>query len=162
MIVSAILAIDNKGGIGNDGKLPWGKLPSDMAWFKQHTMNHPVIMGRKTYESLGKPLPGRMNIVVSKQTFSGTFQAHTVYEALKYVRERKYPMRTFDFSEVFVIGGAQVYLTAEKYLDKLYRTKVAGEWLADTYMPLDYCKDFEQCYVKEDGNLTFEILEKQK
>ncbi|MDF2714744.1 MAG: Dihydrofolate reductase [Paenibacillus sp.] len=82
--VSMIVAMDRNRAIGRDNKLPW-RLPADLAFFKKTTMGHPVIMGRKTYESIGRPLPGRTNIILTRdQTYSaeGCKVAHTVGEAL--------------------------------------------------------------------------------
>src|SRR5580765_2157287 len=102
MIISLIVAMSENGVIGRDGRLPW-KLPADMARFKALTMGHPIIMGRNTYESIGRPLPGRRNIVLSSRPEfapTGVEVVPSWEAALELVRGE---------DEVFVIGGAAVY-----------------------------------------------------
>ncbi|GAA3412679.1 dihydrofolate reductase [Paenibacillus hodogayensis] len=123
--VSMIVAMDRNRLIGADNRLPW-RLPADMAFFKQTTMGHPVLMGRKTYESIGKPLPGRLNIVLTRDpNFSaeGCEIARTVDEALRIAGDR----------ELFVIGGAQVYELFAPIAMKLYVTQVEGDFAGDTH-----------------------------
>lgn len=121
--LAIIVAVADNGVIGNGGALPW-KLPEDMQHFKRVTMGKPIVMGRKTYESIGKPLPGRTNIVVSRNAaFSaeGVKIAHSLEEAL--AMAKTVALRD-DAEEVMVIGGAQIYAAAIPVADTLYITEV--------------------------------------
>ncbi len=127
MIISLIVAIDKNRLIGNGEQIPW-YLPADFAYFKEMTMGKPIIMGRTTFESIGKPLPGRKNIVLTRGDFAheGVEVSHTLNEALDSVKDEQ---------EVFVIGGAQVYREAFPRADKLYITFVEGEFEGDIFFP---------------------------
>lgn len=131
MRVSMIVAKSRNGVIGVGNKLPWS-LKADLANFKKVTMGHHMIMGRKTFESLGgKPLPGRMHLVLS-----GTPQAATenviwfssVFRALKHAERQ-------GEKEVFIIGGAQIYKACLSLVDRLYLTDVDVDVKGDTYFP---------------------------
>lgn len=128
MKVSLIVAMAANGVIGRGNRLPW-KLPADLARFKRLTMGHPIIMGRKTYESLGKPLPGRTNIVVSRQPdfhAEGCLVAHSLEEALA---------RSKGDEEVFVIGGAQLFEQALKVATRMYLTEIHEAFPGDVHFP---------------------------
>ncbi|MDP6469021.1 MAG: dihydrofolate reductase, partial [Pirellulaceae bacterium] len=126
MRTSLIVAIANNDVIGVNGDLPW-KLSDDLRRFKQLTMGHSIIMGRKTYESIGRLLPGRTSIVVTRQkAYSvkpGALLAHSVTAAVDLARES---------SEVFIIGGAEIYRVALPLVDRMYVTAVAAEVAGDT------------------------------
>ena len=129
MIVSAIVAASENGVIGVDNKLPW-HLPADLKYFKRKTLDHHVIMGKNTFYSIGRPLPKRTNIVLTRDPYfvaDGIYVAHSVYEALEIAYDA-------DEEEVFVIGGAQVYKAAMKFLDKIYLTRVDISVIGDTYL----------------------------
>jgi dihydrofolate reductase len=128
MIRSFVVAVARNGVIGRTNGLPW-RLPADLAFFKRVTMGHPIIMGRKTYESIGKPLPGRLNIVVTR---SAGFQAPgcTVVGTL----EEAY-RAAGDAPEVFIIGGAQIYEAAFATADRIYLTEVESQVEGDTFFP---------------------------
>ena len=119
--------------IGNNNALIW-HIPEDLKRFKALTMGKPVIMGRKTFESivsqLGKPLPGRENIVISQSGFTapGASIYKTLPEALAYAK-------TLNAEEVFIIGGAQIYALALPLADKLYITKIHKTYQGDAYFP---------------------------
>ncbi len=127
MTISLITAIDKNCLIGDRKKIPW-HLPADFAYFKETTMGHPIIMGRTTYESIGKPLSGRKNIVLTRREFihESVEVVHTLDEALMLIKDEE---------EVFVIGGAQVYKEALPRADRLYVTFVDGEFQGDTFFP---------------------------
>ena len=130
MIISLILAMDEQRGIGKDGKLPW-RLSSDLKRFRELTMGHHLIVGRKTFESIGKPLPGRQTIVVTRNhTFKpdGCLVTNSVQSALALAQERGEP-------EVFVIGGAEIYAQVLDVADRIYLTQVHAEVDADTFFP---------------------------
>lgn len=129
MSLSLIVAIDEQGAIGRDNQLLW-HLPSDLAWFKQQTLGKPVIMGRKTYDSIGKPLPKRRNIVISRNPaleIPGVELANSLQGALKLIGEE---------TELMVIGGGQIYSEALPLASRLYLTRVATTVAdADTFFP---------------------------
>jgi dihydrofolate reductase len=128
MIRSLIVAMSSNRVIGHANGLPW-RLPADMAHFKRLTMGHPIVMGRLTYESIGKPLPGRRNIVVSR-TAGLTLPGCTVVPSL----DEAY-RAAGDVDEVFVIGGAQLYESALASADRIYLTQVEAEIPGDTLFP---------------------------
>ena len=133
MNISIIVAIADNGVIGKDNQLPW-RLPADLRHFKSVTMGHPVIMGRKTYESLGKPLPGRTNIVVTRQCElkdEGWLFASSLNDALLISNTRL----ACDQDEIMIIGGAQLYSEALTLAQRLYITEVHGLFEGDTYFP---------------------------
>ena len=140
MIISIIVAVDRKGGIGFDGKIPW-HLSSDLKRFKELTMGHFLIMGRKTYESIGKPLPGRRMIVVTRNpSFSGNdcLLAYSLAEALILAKEG-------GEEEVFVIGGGEIFKQALSIADRIYLTKVETSAKTDTYFPVYDEDEWEVC-----------------
>lgn len=126
MKLSLIAAVSDNGVIGFKGKLPW-KLPADLQYFKKITMGHPIIMGRKTYESIGRPLPGRRNIVLSRVK-------HLSILGCEVVSTLEAALEKFDQTEeVFVIGGESVYKEALPYAHHLYLTQVHAQVEGDTY-----------------------------
>jgi dihydrofolate reductase len=129
--VALIAAMGRNGVIGVDGGLPW-RLPSDLKRFKAVTMGRPVIMGRKTHESIGRPLPGRQNIVVTRRTeyqAGSVIVAHSLGDALAIARSEN------PSGEIFVIGGGELYAEAMPMAGKLYITHVDAEPKGDTRFP---------------------------
>src|SRR5262249_16475303 len=123
-------AMDEKRGIGKAGKLPW-HLSSDLKRFRELTMGHHVIVGRKTYESIGKPLPGRQVIVVTRNAdfkAEGCLVARSVSDAIDIARSS-------GENEAFVIGGAEIYARALDKANRIYLTQVHAEVDADTFFP---------------------------
>lgn len=128
--VSIIAALGRNRELGKDNQLLW-HIPDDLKRFKRLTLGHPVIMGRKTFDSIGKPLPGRPNIVVTRDAAwarEGVCIAHSIDEALE-------SAKSLDSAEVFVIGGAQIYEQALPYADKLYLTIIDDEKEGDVFFP---------------------------
>ena len=132
--ISIVVAVGQNREVGNTGGLLW-RIPEDLKRFKALTLGHPVIMGRKTFESiiasLGKPLPGRTNIVVTRNPtwhHAEVLTAHSLEEALTKARE-------LDKEEIHIGGGAQLYEQALPFVDRLYLTLVDDEKEADTYFP---------------------------
>jgi dihydrofolate reductase len=124
-LVSLIVAASRNGVIGNKGRLPW-HLPADLQRFKRITMGHPILMGRKTFESIGKPLPGRTNIVITRQKgfqFRGTTVVHSLEEALLMCEKEK---------EAFVIGGAEIFRQALPFADRIYLMRIEKDFEGDT------------------------------
>jgi dihydrofolate reductase len=130
--ISLIVAVSRNGVIGNKGKLPW-HIPADLKLFKTLTMGKPVIMGRKTWDSLGhNPLPGRSNIVVTRdKTFhaEGARIAYSFEDALAKARAEK-P------AEIMVIGGEAIYASALPVATRVYLTAIEGDFEGDARMPL--------------------------
>jgi dihydrofolate reductase len=128
MNISIIAAMGKKRELGFGGKLPW-HLSDDLKRFKALTYRHAVVMGRKTYESIGKPLPERKNIIVTRDpayVAAGCAVSHSIEEAFKAAEGD---------SEIFVIGGAEIYKLALPYANKMYLTFVEAELEADVYFP---------------------------
>jgi len=131
-MISIICALAGNGAIGKDNKLLW-HIPEDLKRFKDLTMGKPLIMGRKTFESIGKPLPGRTNIIVTKDPnykAAGCLVCDSLEKAIDQAKG-------INNEEVFIIGGGQIYHQSISLADKLYLTLVAGEYEADTFFP-DY------------------------
>ncbi|MCR4264084.1 MAG: dihydrofolate reductase [Candidatus Roizmanbacteria bacterium] len=128
-MISIIAAIDKNRGIGIHNTIPWD-IPEDLQHFKKITMGHPVIMGRKTYESIGRLLPGRTNIVITRNPhYAGDVKVvHSLDEALSYAQ-------SIDQNEVFIIGGEEIFKQSMGKADKLYLTILEGEYAADTFFP---------------------------
>ena len=144
-MISIIVAIAKNGVIGDKNTLLW-HLREDMIHFRTITSGHPVVMGRKTYDSIGRPLPKRTNVVITRNTelqIEGCTMAHSLTEAVE----------MFDSSEeVFIIGGAQIYNQAMPLADRLYLTIIDKEYEGDSSFPeIDYnswrqisCEKFER------------------
>ncbi len=130
MIVSLIAALDENNGIGFQNSIPW-HLPSDLIRFKKLTMGHHLILGRKTFQSIGKTLPGRQMIVLTRNVDynpGGSLLAYSFPEALELARSR-------GENEVFVVGGRDVYREALDIADRFFLTRVHFESEADTFFP---------------------------
>lgn len=157
--ISIIVAVAKKDrAIGHGNKLLWD-IPADLKFFKEKTKGHPVIMGQKTYESIGRPLPDRLNIVLSrdkKLKIQGCIIANSIKEAIDIAIAK-------DTKEIFFIGGGSIYAQALPIADRLYITEVEGDYIADTYFP-DYSQ-FNKVISRQKGEengykFEFIILEK--
>lgn len=133
MIISLIAAMDRNRGIGYQNDLPWvGKIPRDMARFKELTTGKSVIMGRKTFASIGHTLPNRMNIVLTRDknwSADGVWHVHSLKEAIEEARKNA------SSKEVFVIGGAELFREAFPFADRMYLTEIDGVFPADVLFP---------------------------
>jgi dihydrofolate reductase len=128
MLLSLIVAVARNGVIGRDNHLPW-RLPEDLKHFKARTLTKPVLMGRRTFESIGRPLPGRTNLVLTRDlTFqaAGVLGVHSLEQALKAVPNAP---------ELIVIGGAIVYGEALPFAQRIYLTRVNADVTGDAYFP---------------------------
>jgi len=126
--ITLILARARNGVIGAKSGLPW-RLPEDLAFFKRTTMGHPIVMGRKTWESIGRPLPGRRSVVVTRdRTFSATGAevVHSLDDAVALCAGS---------DEIFVIGGAHLYADALPRADRLLLTEIDADFDGDTFLP---------------------------
>ncbi len=141
--ISAIAAIGTNRVIGRGNDLIW-KIPDDLTRFREITKGHPVIMGRRTFESIGRPLPDRENIVITREKDyapEGVLVVYSVEEALKKARESKN-------EEVFVIGGGEIYKQMLPYTDKLYLTIIDATAEGDTFFP-DYSEFKKETFREE-------------
>jgi dihydrofolate reductase len=135
--VTLILARARNGVIGAKGGLPW-HLPEDLAFFKRTTMGHPILMGRKTWQSIGRPLPGRRSVVVTRdRSFeaAGAEVAHSLDEAIALCAGS---------DEIFVIGGAQLYAEALQRADRLLLTEIDADFDGDTVLPAPSPEDWNE------------------
>lgn len=155
MIISLIAAMDKNRLIGRENGLPW-HLPEDFRHFKAVTLGKPVIMGRKTFESIGRPLPGRKNIVISRSGFDadGIMSVSGIEEALNEVSEAE---------EVMIIGGANLYEQMIDRADKMYLTLVDAECDGDAWFPEYSMEDWEVSDEKiyeadEKNNYNFKVV----
>lgn len=155
MTVSLIVAYSTNRTIGRDNALPW-RLPGDLAHFKRTTMGSPVIMGRKTWESLGRPLPGRRNIVITRQAgyqASGAETAASLAQALEMTR---------DLAEVFVIGGAQIYEQSLSVANRIVATEVHAHVEGDAFFPqldLNTWQETSRHRQPEENGLSYDLVE---
>jgi dihydrofolate reductase len=148
MNLNLIVAMTQKGVIGKDNKLPW-HLPEDLKYFKEVTMGAPIIMGRKTYDSIGRPLPGRLNIVVTRnENFRppGVTVVHSFDGALKAAQDAG------SQRDPFLIGGAELFQQGMRHCKKLFITWIEKDFPGDAYFPEWPKEEFEQvaCVVKEE------------
>ncbi|NNE92633.1 MAG: dihydrofolate reductase [Verrucomicrobiales bacterium] len=141
MKLKAIVAMSSNRVIGLDADLPWN-LPEDLRWFKKLTMGHPIVMGRKTMDSIGKPLPGRRNIVVSRSLDEAPDGYDLIHDAGN-VREE-----LAEEDVVFLIGGAEIYRILLPDCDEVYLTYVFREYDGDTFLP-PFEEDFELAEVMD-------------
>lgn len=126
---SFLVAMDRNRVIGKDNDLPW-RLPADLAYFKKKTTGHTILMGRKTYESIGRPLPNRLNVILTKNkhfTAEGCIVVHSVEEALALMNKKE--------DEYFIIGGSDLFKQFFPYVDRMYITFIDEEFEGDTFFP---------------------------
>jgi len=136
MRVSLIVATANNNVIGHNNELPW-HLPQDLKYFKSVTLGKPVIMGRKTFESIGKPLPGRTNIVITRQKnwqVSGVLVASSVAEAVDIAKQFRTEQNN-PGDEIMVIGGAEIYRSALPLANRVYLTRIDVDIQGDAFFP---------------------------
>lgn len=158
-MIYAIFAVDEKGGMGNQGSIPWPMNKEDMMWFKQTTQNQIVVMGRKSWESpdMPKPLPGRINIVFSNSEIERTDINQIrgdVCLGLNFY-EKRYPNK-----EIYVIGGANLLMQAKPVITKAYITKIPGEYICDTFINVEeFLEGFKLVRVLHLGSCTVEEYE---
>jgi dihydrofolate reductase len=126
--LKAIVAMTRKRVIGDGNRIPW-RLQGEQRWFKEITMGHPILMGRKTFESIGKPLPGRRNLVVTR---TGAFVGVDLVRDLETFDPAPYES---EGKELFVIGGAEIYSTLLGRCNAIYVTIVKKEYAGDTIFP---------------------------
>ncbi len=137
MIVTAIAAMAANRVIGRDGDLPWD-IPEDMQFFRNKTKGHIMVMGRKTFESFPKLLPGRLHVIVTRQADyrpEGTHVFHDLKSALEFCRHKTLQEKERWGDEVFVVGGGEIYKQALPFTDRIYLTEIHQEVEGDTKFP---------------------------
>ncbi len=164
MIVSAIVATAANRVIGKNNELPW-HLPADLQYFKQTTLHRTVVMGRNSFESLGRPLPNRINMVVTRNPFyaaTGCQVFHSVEEALAGAEAQ-------GETECFILGGGEIFRQSMPYWDKLYLTDIEADIEGDVYFPeVNYAEWTEisaDRHIKDDKNVynfTFRVFARKK
>ena len=171
MKLSIIVAMANNRIIGLDNQMPW-HLPADLAWFKKNTLNKPVIMGRKTFESIGRPLPNRHNIVISRQTQQSdnplVIWVQSLDDALALANQLV--DKNIDkgkSNEAFIIGGGNIYQQALPLVDRLYLTHIQTHLNGDTqfpeYSPENWQIIYQESHLADEKNpydYQFEILKR--
>ncbi|TKD71512.1 dihydrofolate reductase [Pseudalkalibacillus hwajinpoensis] len=127
-MISFLLAMDEQNLIGKNNDLPW-HIPADLAYFKKMTTGKPIVMGRKTFESIGKALPGRENYLITRKDleYEGVTVLHSIEEFFELTRNQE--------KEWFVIGGAEIYRQVLPHADRLYITEIHESFEGDTYFP---------------------------
>jgi dihydrofolate reductase len=159
MKISLVVAASDNHAIGKDNQLLW-HLPKDMRFFKNTTWALPILMGRKTFESLGnKPLPGRLNLVITRQagvTYNGATVVSSLEEAISMAKQN-------DYKELMVIGGGEIYTMALPMADSIYLTRVHTTIEGDTYFPVlgtDWVMESSEPHLADEKhafNFDFEI-----
>ena len=162
MIISTIVAVGHHNVIGHDNQIPW-YLPADLKYFKACTTGHHVIMGKNCYLSIGKPLPNRTNVIITRDPFfisTGCVVVHSIKEALQLASEN-------GEEEAFIIGGGQIYHQTSELWDKIYITEVDVKAKGDVFFPKIDPNEWltvseKRCHSdeKNEYNYTFKILEK--
>ncbi len=154
MKISIIVAMTEKRVIGVNNRLPW-HIPEDFRWFKRNTIGHPIIMGRKTFESIGKPLPGRKNYVITRQMdyrAPGAVACHSLEEAIE-------KSRGLTENEIFIIGGESIFKDALKLTNRIYLTLIHKEYRGDSYFPEIAVNNFKTIFKeKHKGPIDFTFL----
>ena len=163
MILSLVVATDENNVIGKDNKLPW-HLPNDLRYFKNLTWGMPILMGRKTFESIGKALPGRKSIVITRDQnwkHDHVEVVHTVEDAIQKARGH-------DVKEIFVIGGAEIFNTSFAEANRIYLTRIHHKFEGDAYFPEVSTEDWNLvqnkfCHADEKNpySHTFQVWEKK-
>ncbi len=157
--ISIICAVakDNN-AIGKDNKLLWN-IPEDLKRFKKITSGHPIIMGLNTYNSIGRPLPDRMNVVLSQENIEieGCTVVNSLEEAIEYAGK-------IDQEEIFIIGGGMVYRESIKLANRLYLTLVEGKYEADTFFPdfKEFNKVIEESKLQKTNNYAYKYVTLEK
>jgi dihydrofolate reductase len=162
MIISAIVAVAKNNVIGLDNQIPW-YLPADLAYFKRMTLDHHIIMGRNSFQSIGRLLPKRTNVVISRDPFfiaTGCVRAFSIEEALAIAEEN-------GETEAFIIGGGEIYRQSEPFWDRLYLTEVDLTTEGDVFFPqIDpeewrlVSEEFRPKDEKNEFDCTFKVFER--
>ncbi len=133
-MINCIVAVEKNQGIGFNGSMPWPRLAGDMRWFKEKTIDQIVIMGRKTWESIGsKNLPNRINIVISRQFIEEADRCFSDTD-----RALGFCTVFYPYKQIYIIGGSAIYEAYLDIVDRFYITEIDAEYECDTFFDLDY------------------------
>ena len=162
MIISLIVVADEHNGIGKNNQLLC-HLPADLKYFKQTTTGHHIVMGRKTYDSVGKPLPNRVNIVITRNSLlslPGCIVVADLQQAISYAAEN-------GETELFITGGGTIYAQAMGIANRIYLTRIHHNFEADTFFPVieptmwkELSSEFNEQDEKNTYDYTFQVLER--
>lgn len=155
-MLSIIVAVDQNMGIGHQNQLPWN-YPEDLKYFKSTTLQHTIVMGNSTYQSIGKALPNRDNIVISRDNQLQLTDAQVETNPLSFFQAHE---NTQD--EIFVIGGEMIYELALPYVQRIYLTKINKAFTVDTYFPQVNWLEYHVVKEQQSGDLTFFVYERKK
>lgn len=136
-MISFIFATDQNGVIGKNNQLPW-HLPEDLRYFKKMTMGHPIVMGRKTFQSIGKPLPGRKNIVLTRDPNFSREDCLVFHSKEEFLQN--YP---HEKEEIFIIGGAEIFRLFLTDVERMYITFIHHKFSGDVYFPLEHLRNWK-------------------
>ena len=164
MKIALVVAVSQNNVIGRDNQLPW-HLPEDLQYFKSVTMGKPILMGRKTFDSIGRPLPGRKNIVITRDLewdAEGVEVVHSVDDALATGADA---CAVANSDEIMIIGGAQIYRDCLPIADRLYLTRVEAEIEGDAFFPDIDIKQWQKIAEKPPKEIDkysycFQVLER--
>lgn len=153
-MIGCLVAVDKNQGIGFNGSIPWPRLTGDLKWFKETTLNNIVIMGRKTWDSIGsKNLPGRINIVLSRNNIADCHKSFNNHKDALEFCTLKFPEKN-----IYIIGGAAIYEQYMDVIDKFYITEVDSKYKCDTFFNLTYvrknCKIHKQLHHFDKTDIT--------
>lgn len=158
-VLTLIAALARNGTIGRDNTLPW-RIPEDLKRFKALTLGHPVIMGRKTWDSLGRPLPGRLNIVISRDPAyraEGALVVHSLSQAIE-----RAVMQNEHTEEIFIIGGAEIFQWALPLAQRLQLTEIDADIEGDVHFPAfnpaDWQETFRETRQNKDDGLRYAFV----
>ncbi len=154
MEIILIAAVSENNVIGYLGEIPWPRISEDLKRFKRLTLNHPVIMGRNTYESIGKPLSERTNIVITSKRINGRVIA------VKSLEESLSRAKNLD-KKAYIIGGERVYAGFIDHGDKLEITKVHGKFAGDRFFPIINRETWEKIYEEPHNGFSFETYKRK-
>lgn len=135
-MIIGIVAVEKNHGIGFQGQMPWPKLEHDLAWFKEKTTDHIVLMGSKTWKSIGKFLNNRINVVISSNLYpEATLTFSDPISAIDELKER------FQNKDIFIIGGQQLYNSVKDLVEQWYITEINTAYVCDTFFDLNFVKE---------------------
>lgn len=135
-MINCIVAVEKNCGIGYKEYMPWPRLPGDMSWFQKITSGNIVIMGSVTWRSLGRPLPNRINVVLSKTRACNSDHVFSDLDTAIEFCQQEYPDK-----EIFIIGGDSIYKQAMPIIGKFYITEIQSEFICDRFFNVNYVKD---------------------
>jgi dihydrofolate reductase len=161
--ISLIVGMTKDRVIGKDNDLPWPRIKEDMKHFRKTTTDHIIVMGRKTYQSIGKPLPKRINMVVTRQKdlkFEGCWVFNSLDATI--AKAIHFAQRGNINSEIFIIGGSAIYQAALPIADRIYLTEVKDDYPGDTYFPEFDRSEWDESELGETDKVKFVLLKRHK